>query len=104
MGLTYDLSRKQGNTTDDIRPQQHPVLSVISTGSISRTDETCYVSEHHPSSCFDLKHNVSETGFSFPLQVKPTQAQSIKLVPISGDRIQFPKHSVLNKKRTMDIV
>jgi urease beta subunit len=30
------------------------------------------------------KHNVSETGFRLRLQVKPTQAQSIELVPISG--------------------
>jgi hypothetical protein len=32
-----------------------------------------YDSEHYPSFCSYLKHNVPETGFCFRLQVKPTQ-------------------------------
>jgi hypothetical protein len=38
---------------------------------------------HYPWPFFYLKHNVSETGFCFRLQVEPTQAQSTDLVPIS---------------------
>jgi hypothetical protein len=58
------------------------------------------------------KHNVSGTGFCLRLQEKPTQAKSIELVPIFGDRTQSPKRFVLKhkqgdvlyKNRTMDNV
>jgi hypothetical protein len=47
-----------------------------------------YDSGHNPSSSFYLKYKVSETWFCPHLQVKPTQAQSIELLPISGHLYQ----------------
>jgi hypothetical protein len=50
---------------------------------------------HHP--LFIQKHNVSETGFCFRLQVKPTQlgriyrASPCLLFPEDGDGIPSPK-------------
>jgi hypothetical protein len=59
----------------------------------------CYyrycVSEHYSSSCFYLKHNVSETGFCLHLQVEPTQ---LVLINRASPCLN------LNKNRTMDNV
>jgi hypothetical protein len=49
---------------------------------------------------FYLKHDVSETGFCLRLQVEPSQLGPIKWDPPDvGDRIQSPKHRVLNKRK-----
>jgi hypothetical protein len=64
-----------------------------------------YVSQHYPSSCFYLKHSVSETGFCLRLNVKTTQLgpsdRASPYLPRSGDKIQSPKSYVLNKNRTI---
>jgi hypothetical protein len=49
-----------------------------------------------------LKHDILETGFGLHLKVEPTQLASISrnsLSPEDGDRIQFPKRHVLNKRQ-----
>jgi hypothetical protein len=80
-------------------------------------------------SCIFKKHNVSETGFCFLLQVKPIQlGPNDNVIPYhrtpastiscggagvrryglalseDGNWIQCPKHYVLNKNRTMDYI
>jgi hypothetical protein len=61
---------------------------------------------HHP--VFDLKHDVSKTGFCLRLQAGPTQLspiysyrlrQRLAQVPLEGgDRIHFPKSLISNKR------
>jgi hypothetical protein len=56
-----------------------------------------YVFGHFPSSCFYLKHNISETGFSLCLQVKPNQLGPI----VRASPYLWTK---INKNRMMDNV
>jgi hypothetical protein len=59
---------------------------------------------HHP--VFDLKHDVSETGFCLRLLAGPTQLSPIdrlrqrlaQVPPEGGERIQSPKRLILNKR------
>jgi hypothetical protein len=54
-------------------------------------------------SCLYLKQNVSETGFCPRLQVKPTLlAQSIELVPISGNLCQL--QDGIHKSLVQDLI
>jgi hypothetical protein len=73
---------------------------------------------HHP--VFYLKHDVSETGSCLHLQVEPTQVRPVnraslrmrqRQTPSVGpiwvdttrrDRIQSPKHRVLNKRHVQN--
>jgi hypothetical protein len=58
-----------------------------------------HYSGHYHRPVFYLKHDVSEAGFCFRLQVERTQRGAIDS---DGDRIQSPKRRVLNK--ILDII
>jgi hypothetical protein len=65
---------------------------------------TCYVSRH-PSSCFYLKHSVSEIGFCLCLQVEPIQLGPIdrpspylRITAPTDDRIYKPSARVKTLK------